>query len=81
MKWQTYETEAAPPYGATRRVRKFAWTPVQCDDNVTVWLEHYAVVQEYVKDGGNYCPEGDGLATGYREWYDEWVTRKVEPWR
>jgi len=33
-----------------RRTRtKFAWLPVQCNGDVTAWLERYTVVEEYVR--------------------------------
>ena len=60
MKWKT---TPPPPYNAMRIVQKFAWLPIQLNDEYTIWLEKYYSVERRVCDLGS-C------------WWDiEWKTQ------
>jgi len=48
-------TEREAREGARRRVVKFAWRPINCDDGHTYWLRRIVIEQEgYMKPVGPY---------------------------
>jgi hypothetical protein len=54
MKWKK------PKYGDKRTVKKFAWLPVECDNDTTcVWFEYYDEEQvfhvDYHSDRESWC--------------------------
>jgi hypothetical protein len=66
MQWRT-RTKPAPKGGDRRRRYRFAWFPVQTDDRITVWMERYGVVEQYV--------EGQHHHAGYDA--PEWATAET----
>jgi hypothetical protein len=44
MKWTT---PVLPEEGDTRRRKKFAWFPIQCDDGTTRWLETITIEERW----------------------------------
>ena len=53
MKW------TKPKYGDKRTVKKFAWLPVDCENNIIVWFEYYDEEQawesDYYTDKSKWC--------------------------
>jgi hypothetical protein len=66
MKWRT-RTKHVPKAGDRRRRYRFAWFPVQTDDRISVWMERYHVIEQYVEGQHDYA--GDNAP--------EWVTAET----
>lgn len=65
MRWRKPHRRQ-PQAGDTRQVRRFAWLPKRCEDEVVVWLVPYVSHQEF------------SVGASYDGWWASWVERRAE---